>query len=528
MRFLPRLHAFTPSPAFAPGRGAAALLLLLSYALASPASMAGPASSTGSAAAPPGDAIFTSTREVMALEAAPDGTLWAATTGGILRFDGRRWTKYTRRDGLLSHEWRRLWMHNGAPAAKAMNNAAMHFEDGQWRVSNQPLDEKPRVWRGQAVVATLEGVRWGNRNFDAPAEGGAIATAVLPLAEKFLLVALFGDGLWRFDGRNWTRAFPDLPARARHITALAGDTHTLWLGTRREGIFRRQNGKWTQWLQPDEPFFHNAQFLAQFGGALWMSTLEDGLMARSSAGWKRFGEPQLSSNAPRHLTVFQNALYLRHGGGRVDKWDGASWTKNVLAGLPRRGVYALAADEHRLYAAVWGGWSEWDGQKWTHHFDVAPLKGLPLMGLLPAGDRLWIATQSRGVGLWNRGGEFHWFDERHGLRDDWITALAQLDGHIHAGTFVAGLARFDGEKWRVWKELQDENVTALEPDGNGGLWVATRRGLWRLAENRQLTKTTVSWLDQEVQTLYAVPQGLWVGTRVSLNFLCVAAKTSRG
>jgi ligand-binding sensor domain-containing protein len=226
------------------------------------------------------------------------------------------------------------------------------------------------------------------------------------------------------------------------------------------------------------------------------------------------------------LTIFQNALYVRHGGGIVDKWDGTSWTKNVFSLLPRRGSYALAADEKRLYVVAWGGWSEWNGQQWAHHFGVPQLKGLPLMGLLPDGDRLWIATQSRGVGLWNRAsGELRWFDERHGLSDDWITSMAQVEGQIYVGTFVGGLARFDGEKWHAWEELRNENVTALEPDGSGGLWVAARNGLWRLEKDEQLRKPLFSWLDEEVQALYATSQGLWVGTRTSLNLLRVHATT---
>src|SRR5689334_7751554 len=54
---------------------------------------------------PGNDAVFTSTRCVAALAAAPDGTVWVGTAGGVLGCrleEGCR--KFTRMDGLPSHE----------------------------------------------------------------------------------------------------------------------------------------------------------------------------------------------------------------------------------------------------------------------------------------------------------------------------------------------------------------------------------------------------------------------------------------
>jgi hypothetical protein len=126
-----------------------------------------------------------------------------------------------------------------------MDNVTMRFEGGKWRMldhtleqqsveqrpaepqsgEQQSFEQQPRLWRKEPVVAMLEGIRWGKRSFVMPAEGGAIAIDVLPLDETFLLVAIFGDGLWRFNGHDWKRAFPDLPAKARDKQP--------WLATRR-------------------------------------------------------------------------------------------------------------------------------------------------------------------------------------------------------------------------------------------------------------------------------------------------------
>lgn len=463
--------------------------------------------------------IFTSTREVRSLQIAPGGTLWAATTGGILRFDKRHnyWTKFTRREGLPSHEWRRALLLKNNPAFVAMDGTAVQYRGGRWRRLSRVREPRYLLWRGQKVTSTLDGISLGNRAVAAPA-GGALVTAILPRG-SVLLVALFGDGLWRYDGIMWTRAFPDLPSNARQITALAGDAKTLWLGTRREGIFRWQSGRWQQFQQADEPYFHNVQNAAFFEGATWFSTLEDGLVVREKNTWKHFAPPQISSNAPRHLIVFKGALYVRHGDGIVDRFQRGAWTKNLFSGLPRR-PYALAADDKYLYTAAWGGWSQWDGAAWQHHFDVPQLQGVPLMGLLPDGESLWIATQSLGAGQWQPDKkQVQWLDERHGLPDDWVTTLARFSSGIFAGTFVGGLARVDknGVASHAFSQLRGDNVTALEANEEF-LYAGTRRGLWRLDRSGEISKSTVP-LDSEIQALCWTPQGLWIGTRTSVNLL---------
>jgi hypothetical protein len=218
------------------------------------------------------------------------------------------------------------------------------------------------------------------------------------------------------------------------------------------------------------------------------------------------------------MLVFQNRLYVRHGGGLVDSFDGRTWTRNAFKSMPRKGVYALAGDEKTLFAAGWGGWSEWDGQNWTPHFDQPELQGVPLLGLLREGDNLWLATQSRGLGRYDRKTrKFRWFDERDGLPDDWVTTLTAFEGKIYAGTFAGGLARLDGSGWKTFEALRGQNVTALV-ESNGRLFAATRTGIWRI-QGDQATRINKSWLDSEVQALYAGKNGLWMGARTSLSFL---------
>lgn len=583
-------------------------------------------------AVPPGDAVFTSTREVTNLMLDNDGALWVGTSGGVLRRDAKgAWRKWTRRDGLPSHEIRAIklkneivtvttprgtvsWRNNrwnadnqssieeSANATSADNASTSATNSGAKsdaasdtkkvdstsagdatqgvRNADESENEKAAVsdaaaikkavaadvvsadaiapvisWRGQRVVATLEGLRLGSgkasRVIGLPPSSGTHISA-LGVHGTVLRAAMFGDGLWEYDGKKWRALNVGLPLAAREITAMIEDEkkHVLWIGTRREGVWRgdERAKTWTQHRQSDEPFNHNVQALIGFRGEMLMSTLEDGLVARGAKGWRhlvvapheyssagasrakgqssRDADAVLSSVAPRQMIAWHGALYVRHGGGSVDRNDGKTWTRDVFASLPRSKVFAIAADDKAIYAAQWGGWSEWNGVAWRHFLDVAGLKGLPIMGLCPDGDTLWIATQSRGIAQYShRDGTLRWHDERMGLPDDWITGLQKIGDSLYAGTFVGGLARFDGKTWTTAPELKGENVTALEPDNRGGLYIATRNGIWHRSQAGQMTRLVdrTPFLDSEAQTLCLVPGGLWIGTRTGLYFLCDAS-----
>ncbi|MFN3653492.1 MAG: hypothetical protein ACK47B_28265 [Armatimonadota bacterium] len=484
---------------------------------------------------PEADTAYTSTRSVTALATDASG-LWIATRGGILyRSRAGEWRHFTRQNGLPSHEVRELRSAEGTFSALFPRHSAT-WKDGKWLASPRRATEAGRSpgetcvaeWQGRECVATVTGLRvkegdtW--REFPLPRSRGTHVSALLPRGEQ-LWAALFGDGIWAFDGAAWAPLDLKLPPEAREITAMLDDGATLWVGTRSEGVWSGVDGRWTQWLQPDEPIDHNVQALATYGGSLFTSTLESGLAAKTRYGWRRYGAGQIASDAPRQMVRFRASLYLRHGNGRLDRLEGESWSRDIGARLPRRQVSALAADGDRLYAAQWGGWSEYDGREWIHHLNLPELQGLPITCLLPAGETLWVGTQGRGLAEVHRpSGTVRWHDERHGLPDDWVTVLGRTGQTICAGTFVGGLAWKSGDRWTVTPELEGENVTDLAEDRPDGLFIATRSGLWRRTADDRVERLNdrIPYLDTETQALHRVGSGLWVGTRTGLFFLTEA------
>jgi hypothetical protein len=80
------------------------------------------------------DGVFTSTRYVTAIALAPDGTVWAGTMGGVLsRGPDGRWRKFTRADGLPSHEVLGLVVEDDTVVV-VFPQASASWRDGRWQV----------------------------------------------------------------------------------------------------------------------------------------------------------------------------------------------------------------------------------------------------------------------------------------------------------------------------------------------------------------------------------------------------------
>ena len=380
---------------------------------------------------------------------------------------------------------------------------------------NRP--ESRTVWTSTRTVTAVHrssdgtvwvGTRGGVRRRDAGTgtwqtftrENGLPAHEVRGFAETPTGVAtMFADGTAaRFAGGLWTPC-----------AAVAPDTQTP------PSVATPQN--------EGEPADANAQAIAFFAGAMYVSTLRDGLVVRDASGeWAQLLPPTLSSDAPRQMLVFQNALYVRYGSGAVDRFDGKAWAKNVWASdLPRKQVSAFATNGDRVFAAQWGGISVYDGEKWKHFLREPGLQGVPITALLPVGETLYIGTQGRGLaemdtrtGLVRR-----WWNEAHGLTDDWITALCESDGILYAGTFVGGLAvRPPGAaRFTVAPGTAGENVTDLLPVAGGGVIATTRFGTKTANAPGVFLSPLVTGRTVEAQCVARSPSGdTWIGTRTGL------------
>lgn len=471
------------------------------------------------------DTLYTSTRYVRAMAAAPDGSIWVATMGGVLRRapDGT-WTKFTQMDGLPSCEALGVAI-DGDKVKVELPTADAVWEKGKWTF--KPAKHVAYDELANPAVVVFRGREYRTGGYAAvPGARSSVVGALLVKGDQ-LWAAVYDDGIWAFDGKSWKRAEVGLPEEARDVTAMLFECGVVWAGTRGSGVWEYDGKSWKQHLQPDEPPSSDCVAVAMYRGQLFVATLNNGLMTRSAEGWQSVKIPEdslrpgSSSDWPKSMMGFDANLYVLQGNGAVDRFDGTKWEKNVFSALPRGSqVSVVASDDKRIYAGQWGGWSEFDGKTWMHRLKNPSMQGHQVTCLLPDGETLWVGLQGLGLAQMDESsGDITWHDERNGLPDDWVTCMVKVNGVVYAGTFDGGLAYWDGKTWAVVKELAHQKISDIAADGKGGVLVATISGVWRFADGR-LTKllTGLASPDKEASCLCVTDEGLWVGTRTGIYF----------
>lgn len=172
-------------------------------------------------------------------------------------------------------------------------------------------------------------------------------------------------------------------------------------------------------------------------------------------------------------------------GGGTNSFDGVSFEHYTWFedGLPGDTVHEFAADAAgNVWVVTNGGVGRFDGASWTRN----PIPGVPEIttevAAAPNGD-IWIGTD-RGCVRWNGTTATLFTTANSGLPANQINEiLIASDGVVWIAAFQGlefpyhgGLARFDGEWTTFTREnapLPHEQITALGVDTSGRIWIGT-------------------------------------------------------
>jgi ligand-binding sensor domain-containing protein len=194
----------------------------------------------------------------------------------------------------------------------------------------------------------------------------------------------------------------------------------------------------------------------------------------------------------------------------VNKVDGKSGQfKTYVKELVNEWVYGISVDaQDRVWFGTEGGISMWDGKawrSWTHKDGL----GAPNDDKLPFSTNTGLGTRSRhdlSVGA----------DGPATYNPNYVFAiLAASDGSIWAGTWGAGVSRWDGKAWTNMTGLAGNIVYSLAQARDGALWFGTNNGVSRW-DGKGFKNIGVAdgLLDRNVYALAVAPSGdVWVGTR---------------
>lgn len=435
---------------------------------------------------------------VHAIAQTSDGLLWLGTEEGLARFDGVRFTVYTREnsDGLASDYIQAL-----APG----QNGSLWIGTDSGLTEYEPSVTNPSSGKFRTLT-TKDGL-----------SGDSIAA----LCEDRSGVLWVGTthGLNRIaDGRieNWTagKGLAD-PSVSAIVVESEG---ALWVGTAK-GLSRLDRKRFITLTTRDGLPENNIKALAAApDGTVWVGTLARGLAQIRQRQILVPSQPLPSREIDALLVDRDGALWIafdRHGIGRLDR--GRLDVYGSAQGLPsNRCTRALFEDRE---GSVWIGLLDAgvvqlrDG-KFAAFGKPEGLSGNYVGNVLQAQDgSFWIGADSNGLNHLLPDGRVEVWNHRYGLPNQAVYSLLQTrDGSLWIGYRNGVLARIhDGRVWTFHDpQAPEASLNALFEDRQGHLWVGFfGKGLAQFENGafRHITRT------ERVSDIVQSPDGaLWMAT----------------
>lgn len=463
-----------------------------------------------------------------------DGTIWAATAGGLAYFDGHRWL-------LLGKDRNPPDSPSNPPSSVAVNR------QGVWVVAGKGVFWLPRGARAFQQVpsqniagylptfteAGREGVwLWVPESLALLRFHASIPQGNDPLpgiansAGMFLIdregsgwMMTRGVGVWRIPVADHLNGLisPDDPTIER-FSEKEGLTSAIvycvmedregdvWVGTL-GGLdrFRPRNAAWTQ-LQSIAT--QRMQLVAGDRGDVWASSpqglwnAQDGKPIRRSPA-----EIQFSFRDP------DGAIWLwseQSDGGDLWRWAGGQFMKALSPSLPlqksaaadlwvsiRGPVRALTRDgSGALWVSIRGGgvFRQHDSL-WSH---IEILRGEPYLTAYGAicddQGRVWLAyPERREIALWDHGA-IRIFSAEAGLNIGAITQIAYTEGQVWAGG-ESGLAIYSKERFHTVEPAGGTVfglVAGIAGSPRSGLWLSTASEIVHIPQS-EVSRLVQDW-----------------------------------
>jgi len=435
--------------------------------------------------------------------AGDEGSLWVGTVdAGLLHWHAGEVDRFGEANGLPdAHVLSIAVAGNRAYAGTALGTA--EFVAGKFsRVLAEGLFAQCLLARDDAlIIGTLEqgitqvplapGRARPRRNLGEPLR----ASIHRLLALDGALYALAEDGLYRIDERRgaWQRVVERSAALLadRNISALEFDSAgRLWVGYFDRGLDILDPGlDRATHVENDRVFCVNRIVHDPARGQTAAATA-NGLVLFDAAGRQRqvLGRDQgLIANHVTDVVFHPGGMTVATPAGLT--FVDASGARSLYAfhGLVNNHVYALSEAHGRLLAGTLGGLSVVEGDTVRASYTTANsgLKHNWITAIVPAGEDWFAGTYGAGVLRFDSAGAWHTFadlDRPFVVNPNAMLATAQA---VYAGSLGDGLYVYDrgSGRWRnIRAGLPSQNVTAFAAHG-GYIYAGTDNGLVRFPEN---------------------------------------------
>ena len=468
---------------------------------------------------------------VQTISQTPDGYLWIGTSGGLVRFDGVRFTNFDRSntpalldDSILALYPARdggMWVGTEGGGVVRMNGRSFSTFGPDQGLTNGFVralreDRSGRLWIGtdrgffvleKGKIQRLDGKGdipiLSGRGIAEEANGRVVVATSLGLfvatpdhlarlgsrTSDLSGVAAGPDGSLWLATQSGLISFPaekPYPAgvhwKAPARTPLFDSEGNIWLGTTGQGLFRMGKSGERRFRAPD-PLPHDTVWCVfeDKEGNIWVGT-QNGLLRLSATAVKTITRAN-GLDEDDVVSVYQDP------GGKI-------WI-----GTPAGGLHTLAGDRANSY-----------------HPPTAAGDFRPRNLYVDSLGTQWFGSSGQGLLQIEHGVARH-FRMSDGLRSNNVRqVLRDRSGMAWIAT-GSGLSRWDGRSIRTFY-LEDGlaygGVRSLAEDANGDLLVGTDGGMNRVRDSVFVKDPVLAQLKTDrIWAILPDKDGLWLGTRGS-------------
>lgn len=477
-----------------------------------------------------------------ALAQTHEGYLWIGTSGGLVRFDGNRFTIFNRKNEPAFRDdsvYTLFASKDGTLWSGTEGGGLIQYKNGSFRVYGaaegltNPFvraifeDRDRNLW-----VGTDTGLfRMQNESLiRIDDRAGLPVMGVHSICQdRAGRILVGGSGLLVIDGKDavhFTSGENQADNSIRTIRQTSDGA--IWIGTI-FGLRRLERG-----IQGD-PFTVprimsgiNVSYLCESrSGQMWIGTYGRGVMRFQAGQITRLSAP---STLPHNnvLSIFEdkedNVRVGTQGGllrlspsaaATITTADGAPLSINTIYQDPR-GALFVAALNGRLFQVA--------GQILNAVRLPPAVSGLPVRNVFrDSTGTLWIGTDGQGIARVDSFGVAR-YTRREGLVNDFVRAFCEdRDGSIWIGT-DGGLSHWLSgtfQNYNTDSGLVYASIRMLLVDRRGSLWIATEGGLDRFRSGAFMADPALERLrGQKVWALHEDAEGgLWIGTQGAGLFL---------
>ena len=435
----------------------------------------------GKVLSPPSGAIS----KVVSLARGQDGVIWVNREGHVSALKGGQLSA-----GLSTNDYLQ-----GLCAARdggmwvASNGGIRKWKNGEWSA-----DLGPAPWESNMVANLLEtsaGALAGGTSGDGLwlAFPGLTNASAMHFVHTNGLPSDWVISLWEDREKNlWcgtgaglvvirpsnleTISPPDKWKSRPVLSVLPAPDGALWVGTEGAGLYRLQNGSWTNFDFAQGIRNSYVWSLAADGaGKIWAGTWGGGLFAQKDDAFD-FAPGLENFLLPMPALLFVgNELWIGTTAGALRYQNGQLERFGEIAGEPFGDVRAIVRDKSGA---------------------------------------LWFGTAGGGL-VRRQNGNFQRFKKADGLSSDFIECLHFADdGALWIGTFGGGLGRFKDGKFSVVNRgqgLPNGVIGHIESDGHGFFWMSSYGGVIR-ARERDLNRCADGEIVEAPFQVYGINDGL--------------------